>query len=352
MTYWIRRLAQSAAVIWASYTVAFLMLYVLPGDSVKIMIGQGMANGGLTREFSAAEEQELRHQYGYDLWLPHQYVRSLWKALHGDYGTSIHLQRPAGDTVFSAVPPTALLGLVAVSIAIVGAVIVAVGATYPNGKWLPGIAKSAPSLGVSTPVFLSGMLLIQVFSFRLGWFPPFGNDGFKSVLLPAFALAIPIGAYLAQVLTESMRATLQEPYVVTALSKGAGRARVYFRHALKNAMIPTLTMLGLVVGSIFGGAVLIETVFARQGVGSVLVEAVTYRDVPVVCCAVVVGSAAFVLSNLLVDLAVSVLDPRIASLARSKGAARRDRDQDPSVDAEGSAKSPGEVAPVKCPTDR
>jgi peptide/nickel transport system permease protein len=169
-----------------------------------------------------------------------------------------------------------------------------------------------PSLGFSVPVFWMGLLLIQVFAFGLGWFPATGSRGFESLVLPAVTLAIPSAAVYAQVLQRSFQGVWKESYIITAYAKGLSRGQVQARHGFKNAALPILTLIGLQVGNTVSGAVLVETIFARSGIGRLAQEAVLRQDIPVVLAIVAVSAAAFVLVNLLVDLLYPWFDPRIS----------------------------------------
>ncbi len=191
-------------------------------------------------------------------------------------------------------------------------------ATYTSQRWLRQILLSLPSLGVSIPTFWIGLMIVQLFSFRIRLFPAFGNDGLRGLILPAVTLAIPTGAMVAQLLAKSLLTTLDEPYVQTARAKGAGRARIHLGHALRNASLPALTIIGLLVGQLMANAVVIETVFARNGLGRVTAAAVSIQDIPVVQGVVVFGALVFVLVNLVVDLIYPLLDPRIVVAATAR----------------------------------
>jgi peptide/nickel transport system permease protein len=181
-------------------------------------------------------------------------------------------------------------------------------------QWRPAktLLTRLPALGVSVPSFWVGLLLIQVFSFSLGWFPSTGTDGLSSYVLPAITMALPAGAVLAQVLTSSLEKTLREPYITTARAKGLSRGAIQLRHALRNALLPTLTLLGLLIATAVTTAVIAETVFSISGVGRLAQQAVLTQDVPVVQAIVLVAAAVFVVVNLIVDLLYPLLDPRIA----------------------------------------
>ncbi|MEU1168597.1 ABC transporter permease, partial [Streptomyces sp. NPDC005921] len=184
-------------------------------------------------------------------------------------------------------------------------------ATYTSRRWLRQLLLSLPPLGVSVPTFWVGLLLVEAFSFRLRWFPAFGNDGLRGLVLPALTLALPTGALVAQVLAKSLLTALDQAYVETARAKGAGRWRVHLRHALRNASLPALTVVGLLVGQLIAGSVVVETVFSRDGLGRVTAAAVTAQDIPLVQGVVVFGALIFVATNLVVDLVYPLLDPRI-----------------------------------------
>jgi peptide/nickel transport system permease protein len=294
--YVIKRLAQAAGVLWAAYTVSFLVLDYLPGDPVTAMASAGMDSGQVDPEQIAA----LRHEYGFDKPVLAQYAEYLGRAVRGDFGDSVATGRPVTSTLTAALLLAVLLG---------GGL--AVVATYTSRRWLRQLLLSLPPLGVSVPTFWVGLLLVEVFSFRLRWFPAFGNDGLQGLVLPALTLAVPTGAQIAQVLAKSLLTALDQAYVETARAKGASRWRVHLRHALRNASLPALTVVGLLVGQLIAGSVVVETVFSRDGLGRVTAAAVTAQDIPLVQGVVVFGALIFVTTNLVIDLVYPLLDPRI-----------------------------------------
>jgi len=306
--YVIKRLAQAVGVLWAAYTVSFLVLDFLPGDPVTAMAGAGMDSGDVDPARLAA----LRHEYGFDKPILAQYADYLGRAVRGDFGDAVSTGRPVTSTLADALPQTLQLTGAALLLAVLLGGGLAVVATYTSQRWLRQLLLSLPPLGVSVPTFWVGLLLVEVFSFRLHWFPAFGNDGLRGLVLPALTLAIPTGALVAQVLAKSLLTALDQAYVETARAKGAGRWRVHLRHALRNASLPALTVVGLLVGQLIAGSVVVETVFSRDGLGRVTAAAVTVQDIPVVQGVVVFGALIFVATNLLVDLVYPLLDPRIA----------------------------------------
>ncbi|MDX3074207.1 ABC transporter permease [Streptomyces sp. NPDC088354] len=306
-TYVIKRLAQALGVLWAAYTLSFLVLDYLPGDPVSALAGAGADSAAIDPARLAA----LRHQYGFDKPVPEQYIEYLGRAVRGDFGDAISTGRPVTSTLADALPQTLQLTGAALLLAVAGGGALAMLATFTRRRWLRQVLLSLPPLGVSVPTFWVGLVLVEAFSFRLRWFPAFGNDGLRALVLPAVTLAVPTGALVAQVLAKSLFTALGQAYVETARAKGAGRRRIHLRHALRNASLPALTVVGLLVGQLVAGSVVVETVFARDGLGRVTVAAVTAQDLPLVQGVVVFGALIFVLANLAVDLVYPLLDPRI-----------------------------------------
>ncbi|MFB7333023.1 ABC transporter permease [Streptomyces adustus] len=316
--YVLKRLAQAVGVLWAAYTVSFLVLDYLPGDPVTAMAGAGMDSGQVDPRQIAA----LRHEYGFDKPVLAQYAKYLGRAVRGDFGNAVTTGRPVSSTLGDALPQTLQLTATALLFAVVLGGGLAVAATYTRRRRLRQLLLSLPPLGVSVPTFWVGLLLVEAFSFRLRWFPAFGNDGPRGLVLPALTLAVPTGAQLAQVLAKSLLTALDQAYVETARAKGAGRWRVHLRHALRNASLPALTVVGLLVGQLIAGSVVVETVFSRDGLGRVTAAAVTAQDIPVVQGVVAFGALVFVTANLVVDLIYPLLDPRIVvASGRRAGAA-------------------------------
>jgi peptide/nickel transport system permease protein len=305
--YVIKRVAQAIGVLWAAYTVSFLVLDFLPGDPVSAMAGAGADTG----QVDPAQLAALRHEYGFDKPVLVQYADYLGRAVRGDFGDAVTTGRPVTSTLADALPQTLQLTGAALLLAVLLGGGLAVLATYTSQRWLRQLLLSLPPLGVSVPTFWTGLLLVETFSFRLHWFPAFGNDGLRGLVLPAVTLAIPTGAQVAQVLAKSLLTALDQAYVETARAKGAGRWRVHLRHALRNASLPALTVVGLLVGQLIAGSVVVETVFSRDGLGRVTAAAVTAQDIPLVQGVVVFGALIFVATNLVVDLVYPLLDPRI-----------------------------------------
>lgn len=306
--YLLRRVGTAVAVLWAAYTVSFVVLWLLPGDPVTTM-----ASGGLDGEpLGPAEIEELKARYGFDRPLIVQYGTRLWAAVQGDLGASVRTGQDVGSAIGEALPPTVQIALGGLLVALVLGSGLALAATFTEQRWLRQVLMALPSLAVSLPVFWVGLMLLQVFAFGLHLLPSVGADGVRALVLPSLTLGLPMGALVAQVLAKSLTTALDEPYVHTARAKGVGRVAIHLRHALRNAAIPALTVLGYVAGNLLAGTVVVETVFTRPGLGRLTVQAVGVQDIPLVQGIVLFAALVFVAVNLLVDLVYPVLDPRIA----------------------------------------
>lgn len=302
------RIAQALLVLWGAYSITYFILYLLPGDPLSIMLSaSGLEVDAMTPEALA----QARTYYGLDRGLLEQYVDLLLGALQGDFGQSLTQNRPVNELLIERLPQTLALAGLAILLSLLGGIGLAYLTAYVRWQPLKLALARLPSLGFSVPVFWMGLLLIQVFAFSLGWFPATGSKGFASLVLPAVTLAIPSAAVYAQVLQRGFQGVWREPYIATAYAKGLSRGQVQARHAFKNAALPLLTLVGLQVGNTVSGAVLVETIFARNGIGRLTQEAVLRQDIPVVLAIVAISAAAFVLVNLIVDLLYPYLDPRI-----------------------------------------
>lgn len=307
--YVLGRVGQALLVLWAAYTVTFVILYLLPSDPVALQLS---ANNIEVDSLTQAQRDAAAARLGLDRPVWEQYAGMLLAALRGDFGVSYAKGIPVTDLIAQRLPGTVALSAVAVALSLVSGVLLAFAATWiPRGP-VATLLRRLPALGVSVPNFWIGLLLIQVFAFTLGWLPAMGDAGVQSLILPAVTMAIPTSAVLAQVLVRSFDDALSEPYIATARAKGLGRAAVQLRHAARNAALPTLTILGLLIGATVTGSIVVETVFSRNGVGRLAQESVLAQDIPVVQAVVTLAAAAFVVVNLAVDLLYPLLDPRIA----------------------------------------
>lgn len=298
-----QRLVQAIPVIVGISILTFAMLHLVPGDPVQIFAG----DKPLTDERAAS----IRHQLGLDrpLWV--QYVDYAGKALRGDLGVGLRSQRPVLDSIIEALPSTLELTLAALVVAAILGVVLGVFAAVTHGSWLDTLLMSFALLGISVPVFYSSLLLIIFFSFRLGWFPATGQGGVERLVLPAAALGLASAASLARLVRSSMLEVLQQEFIVTARAKGLTQRAVVISHGLKNALIPIVTLLGLQLGGLLGGAVVTETIFSRPGLGRLAIDAISSRDFPLVQGTVLFAAVVYVLINLLVDVLYAAIDPRI-----------------------------------------
>lgn len=303
------RLGQGVLVLWAAYTLTFLILYLLPGDPVRILL-YAQSGAEDMDAIDPALVEALRSEWGLDRPLIVQYLDSLWSALRLDFGNSYQTSGSAGQRVLDLLPNTLILGAAGLLLAVVLGVLLAIAINFTTFAWLRRLLAALPPLGVSVPGFWIGLLLIQVFAFQLRLLPPMGDDGIRELILPALTLAIPTSASIAQLLSRSLGQTLLEPYIDVARAKGANTLGI-FGHAFRNAVLPVLTMVGMMVGNLFAGAAITETVFSRDGIGRLTVEAVNAHDVPVVQVLVLIAAALFVFSSLVTDLVYPLVDPRI-----------------------------------------
>ncbi|WP_295886747.1 nickel ABC transporter permease [uncultured Thiohalocapsa sp.] len=298
------RLASALVVVLGVCTLVFLLIHLVPGDPVEAMLGE---------RAQAADRAALRAALGLDLPLWEQYQRYLVGLLHLDLGVSFLDQRPVVTILGERLPATLRLALAALGIAVVIALPLGVLAARWRGTAVDSAAMSLSLVGISVPNFWLGPLLILVFSLWLGWTPVSGDEAPTSIVLPAITLGTALAAILARMVRASMLEVLGEDYVRTARAKGLGETAVLWRHALRNAWLPVLTVIGLQLGGLLAGAVITETVFAWPGIGSLLVDAIKARDFPVVQGCVLLISLAYVLVNTLTDLAYAWIDPRIGT---------------------------------------
>lgn len=297
------RALQAFPVLVGITVVTFLMLHLVPGDPVLLFAGE--------KPMSEAQAAEIRHQLGLDRPLLTQYEDYVGHLLRGDLGRALRSQRPVLDSILEVLPATVQLTLTALGFAVAAGLALGIVAALAHRTWLDTAAMGVAILGVSMPVFYSSLLLLMLFSFTLGWFPATGEGGLDHLILPATALGLISSAVLARLVRSGMLGVLRQDYIVTARAKGLSRALVVWRHALRNALIPVITMLGLQLGALLGGAVVTETIFSRPGLGRLAVDAILNRDFPLVQGTVLIAAVVYVAVNLLVDIAYAAVDPRI-----------------------------------------
>lgn len=304
-SYLLRRLIGIVPVLFGVTLVVFAMTWVTPGDRVAALLGESAQ--GMTAE----AREELRQQLGFDRPWPEQYLRYVTGLLQGDLGTSLRSRRPVADEVFGRLPATAELAFAGLAIAVILGVGLGVMAALKRRTWVDAAAIAVALIGVSVPVFWSGFILMIVFSLELGWLPASGRGDWRHLILPATTVGVASAAFIARITRGAVLETLSQDYVRTARAKGLRERIVVLRHALRNALLPIVTVVGLQLGSLLGGAVLTETVFAWPGVGRMLVDAIIARDLPLVQGTVLVVSLLFILVNLAVDLSYAAINPRV-----------------------------------------
>ncbi|QAB18177.1 ABC transporter permease [Leucobacter muris] len=336
----LRRVGQAVLVLWLAYTGAYVLLAALPGDAVMARFGN--PDLGLTPE----QLEQIRASYGVDRPLVVRYFESIGAFLSGDLGYSVQSGAAVSDLLAEALPSTLTLAALALAGAVFLAVVIAFTAAYGKGEWLRRLFRNLPPLFVSVPVFWIGIVLIQVFSFQLGLIPVIGASEAQALILPALTLTIPIAAPLAQVFLRSIDEVREQPFVSVVKARGASTSWLLWRNVAPNALLPVLTMAGLLFGELVGGAIITEAVFGRTGIGSLTVQAVAHRDTPVLLAVVVIATVVYVTINLIVDLLYPVLDPRLRQArggARPGGAAGAP-DPAPAADpAAGEVSAPGEA---------
>ncbi len=297
-----RRLAHGLVVLWGVSVVVFLVLRVVPGDPVLIMFPEGLSPQRLRAEHAAL---------GLDRPLLIQYGAFVSRALHGDLGDSFRYERPALGLVLQRFPATAQLAAVAMAITILVGIPLGLVAAAQRGGWIDRTVMLTASLGQSLPTFWLGIMLIVIFAVALHWLPTSGRGSLAQLVLPAVTLAGYSTALTARLTRAGMLDVFAEPYIRTARAKGLREITVLIRHVLRNGLIPVVTLLGLQVGTLLGGAVITEAVFAWPGVGLLAVSAVFTRDYNVVQAVVLLSTVIFIVVNLCIDLCYVVLDPRI-----------------------------------------
>ena len=289
-------------ITWVVSSLVFLLIHLVPGDPVSVMLGDWA---------SPADEQALRQQLGLDQPLWQQYIHYFMGLLQFDLGTSLFFQQPVSDLVLERLPMTAYLAVMAMLIAVLIAFPLGMWAALKSGQWPDYASMTVALVGVSIPNFWLGPMLILLFSISLAWLPVSGADQPWAWVLPAVTLGTALAAILARMLRASLLEIFHEDYIRTARAKGLSNTRVYGLHALRNALLPVVTIMGLQLGTLLGGAVITEVVFDWPGLGQLLVDSIQRRDYPVVQACILIISVAYITVNALTELVYAWLDPRI-----------------------------------------
>jgi peptide/nickel transport system permease protein len=303
-TYIRGRLLRAIPVILGVSTLVFFMIHLLPGDPAQEIASR---SPGMTQE----SVQKIRVQLGLDQQLYKQYLSFLGRVAHGNLGRSIFTNQPVAKMIREQVGDTLQLTFAGIFVAILLGVTLGIIAAMWHNTWLDTASMGVALLGVSMPSFWLGLLLILLFAVKLHWVPIVGGSGIKGLILPAITLGFGASAIIARLVRSSMLEVLRQDYMTTARAKGLTTSVIILRHGLKNALIPVVTIVGLQFGALLGGAVVIETVFARRGIGRMAIDAVLAKDFPVIQGTVLFAAFVYVTVNLSIDILYSALDPRI-----------------------------------------
>jgi ABC-type dipeptide/oligopeptide/nickel transport system permease component len=304
LTYLVRRLLTSVLVLIGISMLVFSVIHLVPGDVTMTILGR--------QKVSPEKVAELRKQLGLDKPLYVQYGVYLDKAVHGDLGTSIRTSLPVAASIAAQIPSTFALSMAALALALsLGSTLGLLGA-LKHGTWIDTLVMGLSVSGLSVPTFWMGLLLILLFSVKLGLFPSISDSSSPAdLVLPALTLGLPEAAVVARMMRASMLDVLGKEYITTARAKGVPRPLVIGKHALRNALIPVVTFLGLQMAYLLSGATIVETMFARQGIGRLAVQAIFSRDYPMVQGVVLVTAVIYVAINTLTDITYVYLNPRI-----------------------------------------
>ncbi len=300
--YVLSQLASAVLVMIGVSCLVFFLIHLIPGDPVEVMLGESA---------NPADREALRHSLGLDQPLLTQLFSFFNQLLHFDFGESLYSKQPIVDMLIERIPATAELALGGLLVAVVIAFPLGTIAALKQGTGWDYSAMGFSLIGVSIPNFWMGPILILLFSIGLGWFPVSGREDWSSLVLPVITLGTAMAAILSRMIRATLLEVLGEDYIRTARAKGLSEGIVIMRHGLRNALLPVVTLIGLQLGTLLGGAVITEMVFSWPGLGQLTIEAIHRRDYPVLQACVLFISMAYVLVNTLTDIAYGCLDPRI-----------------------------------------
>ena len=302
LIYIARRLGAMIPILLVVSVIIFMFLHLIPGDPARVVAGP---------EATLQDVENTRIVLGLDRPLPEQYWRFISNAVQGDLGKSFRTQEPVMSMIVDRIGATLTLSLASMVWAIVAGMAAGVVAATHRGKWQDQLTMFGAIAGISMPSFWLSLMLIELFAVQLGWLPSGGDSSLEHYILPAITLGSGVAAVIARFTRSSLLETLGEDYVRTARAKGARERRVIWLHALRNALLPVVTMTGLQFGFLLGGSVVVEAVFSWPGMGRMLIDAVSMRDYPVIQAEMLLFALQFMLINLLVDVLYAVLNPQI-----------------------------------------
>ncbi|WP_349899592.1 ABC transporter permease [Parafrigoribacterium soli] len=302
-----RKALNAAIVLWGSASVAFVAQAMLPGDRATVILN---TRAGQAIERTPAELAQINAQYGLQDPMVQQYLHYIGGLFRGDLGTSYQQFRPVSAIIGEQLAPTMMLTLTTLVLSWV--IMVAwVTLTAGRGRRVSGIGAFVDTVAAGLPHYWLGIILLLVFALGLGWFPVIGGSGLPGLFLPALTLAIPLAGFMGQATRTEFEKSLDQPFVLSARMRGMGETGVRLRHALRHSVLPAITLSGWALGATISGAVIVETVFTRAGIGKVLTTAVNTQDLPVVTGVVVLIAALYVIANLVVDVVYVLIDPRL-----------------------------------------
>lgn len=299
-----KRILMMIPVIIGVSLLVFLVLKMTPGDPARVVAGS---------EADEATVEQIREELGLNKPVLQQYVDYMLALLHGDMGTSYTTRKPVADEIIARMPTTFILAFAGVFVAVLIGIPLGIISATKQYSVLDYISTLLALGGVAMPNFWLGLMLILLFSLKLGWLPSGGGDSWTSYVLPAITLGVGATASFMRTTRSSMLEVIRQDYIRTARAKGAGEGRVVMHHALRNAMIPVITVIGLQIGTLLGGAVVNETVFSLPGLGTLMINAINQKNEPVVLGCLITFAIIFSLVNLLIDILYAFIDPRIKS---------------------------------------
>lgn len=300
--YILKRSAQLLFLLWAVSTLIFFLIHLIPGDPTTGILGEGAGAG---------EIRELKTQLNLDKPIIEQYFLFNRNLMNRSFGASLYNHKPVLDNILAYLPNTLYLSTASMLLAVLFSFPLGIWAAFREGAWIDTAVTAASSAGLAAPNFLLGPLLIILFSVTLRLFPVSGSGGFKYIILPALTLGTSMSALLTRIVRTAAGSELKKPYILLARAKGLSHTAVFFKHLLKNILIPVVTTVGLQLGALLTGAVITETIFSWQGMGALLIQSIHRRDYPMVQGIIVFITFTYLTINLLVDLSYFFFDPRI-----------------------------------------
>lgn len=301
--YLFQRLLLFFPTLLGSLTLVFFLVHLIPGDPVEVMLGETV---------SSADKEGLRRAMGLDLPIGTQYLRFLQALAQGDLGRSLYQQGGVAELVFSRLPATIELTLSAMGVALLIAFPLGILAAVKKNRWADRGALLFSLLGLAMPNFWLGPLLMIVFSIGLGWLPVSGRGGPQHLILPSFTLGMVMASILIRMIRSSLLEAINEDYIRTARAKGVSERKIWLKHALRNSLLPVITILGLQFGALLAGSIITETIFAWPGIGRLTIQAIQTRDYPLAQGCILVISTSYLVVNLLTDILYRLVDPRVS----------------------------------------